>query len=92
MDNEEIIKKILNSTYLKSIYIYAVKNKYFMQKDIIHHTPIKYPGHLSQSLKELRIMKLIKLENPNDKNYKRYQTTKKAYILQEEIEKYGNLD
>jgi hypothetical protein len=92
MENEEIVKKILNSGYLKSIYIYAIKNKYFMQKDIIKYTPIKYPGHLSQSLKELREMKLIKLENPNDKNYKRYQTTKKAYAIQEDIEKYGGFE
>lgn len=89
MKDSEIIRKILNSDYLKSIYFYAIEKKYFMQKDLLRETPIKYPSHLSKAIKELREMGIIELENPEDKNYKRYETTSKAFDLKEVIEKYG---
>ena len=89
MERSVIVTKILNSSYLKSIYFFAIEHKNFMQKDIIKNTPIKYPAHLSKSLKDLREMGIIKLENPKDTNYKRYETTQKAYELKEEIKKYS---
>lgn len=89
MEEKDIVRKILNSSYLKSIYFYALENPYFMQKDLNKSVPIKYPAHVSKSLKDLREMGVLKIENPEDPNFKRYQITDKGKKLKEKIEIYG---
>lgn len=88
MNNNQAVNKILNSSHLKDIYFYALGKKFFMQKEIIKNTNLKYHAHVSKSLKELSELGLVICENPNDKNFKRYQITPKAKQIEEEIKKY----
>ena len=89
MNQREAVNKILNSSHLKDIYFYAVKKEFFMQKEVINNTKIKYPAHISKSLKELRELGILICENPKDRNYKRYQITPKAKSIEKEIKKYS---
>lgn len=88
MNQRDAINKILNSSYLKDIYFYVVDKEFFMQKELLKNTKIKYPAHISKSLKDLRELGIIICENPKDKNYKRYQTTPKAKEIKKDIIKY----
>lgn len=88
MNQKEIVNKLLNSSHLRQIYFYAIEKEYFMQKDLRKKIDIKYPAHISKSLKELRELNILYCENPNDKNFKRYQITPTAKNIEKEVRRY----
>ena len=66
-----------------------MENKVISQKELLLTTNHKYRSHISRTLNELIREGVINCKNPDEKQFKLYELSKKGELLKEEIETYS---